>query len=275
MDDIDIDDFTVDNILDPLMSFLSSVLPPAAMYFIRPLITYSLALLSALVRFGLTAAHSENWDTQKILPPLITVLMAYLALVSFYRTTGWMLRTVFWCFKWGGIIASLAGLAGYLLATQGNADAVGGIGGGGAIPMIMSALLGMFSEDAQRGRAGGGKSKSNPGLAAKPRRRRDKAQEREQPKAWESWDKHREHKDWQHGAEAEYRDEAARMNEGVQEAVMKVAEVVQGALKESWWGTIKNAVEGSGLVGSAGMRDEEAGSDQRAKRKKEGRAGSR
>ena len=106
--DVDIDDFTVRNVLEPLLGFPSSVLPPAAFSIVQPLVTYSLAFLSALFHFVSSIASAQGWDSQKILPPLITLLMAYLALVSFYRTTGWMIRTAFWFVKWGGILAALA-----------------------------------------------------------------------------------------------------------------------------------------------------------------------
>ena len=87
--------------------------------------------------------------------------------------------------------------------------------------------------------------------------------EGQRPKAWESWDKHREHRDWQYSAEADYRDEAARMTEGVQEAVQKVAGLVQGAMGSGWWQTIKNAVENSGLM----KANTEGGEGARSKRK--------
>ena len=102
-----------------------------------------------------------------------------------------------------------------------------------------------------------------------------KQKEKEGPKAWESWDKHREHRDWQYSAEAEYRDEAARMNEGVQEAVQKVAGFVQGALGSGWWETVKKTVEGSGLVGTDDAKDRESRSKRGAKEEAKGRAGTR
>lgn len=270
--DVDIDDFTVQNILEPLLNYLSSVLPPPIFTIVRPLVTYSLALLSAFFHFVSALSSSQSWDAQKILPPLITLLMAYLALVSFYRTTGWMLRTAFWFVKWGGILAALAAGAGYLLGTQGNADAVGGLGGG-VLSMLGSALLGMLNEDTAQGR--NTRRRAGAGAAApKPRSQpRKQKEQKERPKAWESWDKHREHRDWQYSAEAEYRDEAARMNEGVQEAVQKVAGFVQGALGSGWWETVKKTVEGSGLVGTDDAKDRESRSKRGAKEEVKGRAG--
>ena len=82
MADYDFDDAAIQNFLDPLFSYLSSVLPGPVYSIVESLITHSLALLSALFNFVTTVASAQNWDAQKILPPLITLLAAYLALLS-------------------------------------------------------------------------------------------------------------------------------------------------------------------------------------------------
>ena len=101
--------------------------------------------ISALFHFVSALSSAQSWDSQKILPPLITLLAAYLALVSFYRTTGWMIRTAFAFVKWGGIIATLAAGAGYFMANagQGQGDGVGLAGG--ILPMVGNAVFGMLS----------------------------------------------------------------------------------------------------------------------------------
>ena len=141
--------------------------------------------------------------------------------------------------------------------------------------MLGNALLGVLNEDTSPARARttrrrDGAGTSGPNARTGTRKQREK---KERPKAWESWDKHREHRDWQYDAGAEYRDEAARMNEGVQEAVQKVAGFVQSALGSGWWETVKSAVEGSGVAGTGGDIKE----DRRSKRKEDakGRGGSR
>ncbi|KAI0326836.1 hypothetical protein GY45DRAFT_1356015 [Cubamyces sp. BRFM 1775] len=254
MADYPVDDTLMERVLDPILSFLSSVLPPPVYTLVESLITHSLTLLSALFKFVLTLVNAPEWDAQRILPPLITLLAAYLALVSFYRTTGWMIRTAFWFVKWGGILSILAAGAGYFMGNA-NANGENGVGapfGGGLLSMLGGALLGMLNENGSdqdsRGSRSTRKSRTRAGASA-PRTRAQTRKEKEKarPKAWEGWDKHRE---WQYNAEAAGREDAARINEGVQEAVQKVVGVVQEAIGTGWWETVKNAVEGSGLVGS-------------------------
>ncbi|OSC99388.1 hypothetical protein PYCCODRAFT_1460785 [Trametes coccinea BRFM310] len=279
MANLDVDETFLDNILDPLFSFLSSVLPPQVYTIVESLVSHSVALIAALFKFVLTLVNAESWDAQKILPPLITLLAAYLALVSFYRTTGWMIRTAFWFVKWGGIIGMLAAGAGYFMGNA-NANGENGVGNplnGGLLSFFGNALLGMLNQDGQasqnsrstrrsRTNAGG----SGPRTRAQTRKQKEK--EKARPKAWDSWDKHRE---WQYNAEAAGRDDAARMNEGVQEVVQKVVGIVQNAMGTGWWETVKNVVEGNGHVGagSQGSADDSQ-SSRRSKRdtKEQGKA---
>ncbi|KAI0712949.1 hypothetical protein C8T65DRAFT_646231 [Cerioporus squamosus] len=260
--DLDVDTTYLQRFLDPVLNYLSSVLPPPMFSIVETLITHSINLLAALFSLVSSVASSQGWDSQKILPPIITLLMAYLALVSFYRTTGWMIRTTFWFVKWGGILAALAAGAGYFMGTQGNGVGAFNGNGGGLLSLLGSAFLGMFNEDSS---------------SSRPRRQTSARQEKEKerPKAWESWDKHRE---WQYSADAAARDDAARANEGVQEAVQKVAGFVQEALGSGWWETVKSAVEGSGLGGSSGQEGSEPEGSQSKRRTKQdakGRGSSR
>ena len=151
MADYAIDDATIQNILDSLLSFLSSVLPPPIYSIAESLITHSLSVFVALLNFVYTLASAQNWDAQKVLPPLITLLAAYLALVSFYRTTGWMIRMAFAFVKWGFILTTLGGAAGYFFA---NANP-GGNGlamfGDGLLPTLGGMFLDMFNEGKQQG----------------------------------------------------------------------------------------------------------------------------
>ncbi|KAI0351027.1 hypothetical protein OH77DRAFT_978737 [Trametes cingulata] len=274
MVEYDVDDSMLQSFLDPILSFLSSVLPPPIYTIAESLITHSLTLIAALFKFVLTLVNAQSWDAQQILPPLITLLAAYLALVSFYRTTGWMIRTAFWFVKWGGILGALAAGAGYFMG-HANANGENGVGAafnGGILSMLGSALLGMLNEDGQNTSGASRSSRSSRSSrtragATGPRTRAQtrKQKEKERPKAWDSWDKHRE---WQYNAETAGRDNAARMNEGVQEAVQKVLGVVQEAVGTSWWETVKNVVEGSGLVGSNSNQEgrEEAQSQRQSRR---------
>ena len=272
MADYAIDDATIQNILDSLLSFLSSVLPPPIYSIAESLITHSLSVFVALLNFVYTLASAQNWDAQKVLPPLITLLAAYLALISFYRTTGWMIRTAFWFVKWGGILALLSAGAGYFMA-NGGANGVGPFNGGGVLSFFGNALLGLLNgggSDGQAGRAGASRSRAG----AKAKKPTQKQGERERPKAWESWDKHR---DWQYSPDAGTagRDDAARLGEEVQEAVQRVTGLVRDTLGTGWWDAFKNAVEGSGLVGTADSEKDGSRPRRKTKQDAKGRGSSR
>ncbi|KAI0633851.1 hypothetical protein C8Q77DRAFT_818833 [Trametes polyzona] len=281
MADYELDDSIVQRVLDPLFSFLSSVLPPPIYTVAESLISHSVSLLVALAQFVLTLINAQSWDAQKVLPPLITLLAAYLALVSFYRTTGWMIRTAFWFVKWGGILGTLAAGAGYFMGNA-NANGENGLGavfnGGSLLSMLGSALLSMLNDNngqnAGTGSARGSRStrssKSRAGAGA-PRTRAQTRKQKARPKAWEGWDKHQE---WQYNADAAAKEDAARMNDGVQETVQKVMGVVQEAIGTGWWETFKNTVEGSGLVGSQDREDEER-SQRRSTRDTKGKSNTR
>ena len=137
---------------------------------------------------------------------------------------------------------------------------------GGVLSMLGSALLGMLNQD---------KNTPRSQSTRKPRpktRSQTKQKTEERPKAWEGWDKH---KDWQYNADAAARDDAARANEDVQEAVQKVAGFVQSALGSGWWETVKKAAEGSGLLGTARDGAPEGAQSQRKKQDAKGRGSSR
>ncbi|EEB98901.1 hypothetical protein MPER_01509 [Moniliophthora perniciosa FA553] len=123
--------------LDPLLDYLSDNLPPPIYSFIITFASHSLALISALSSLfsTLLRTNPSQWDAQTILPPLIAFLTAYLALVSVYRTTTWMVRTSFWFIKWGTILAVLFGGMGWIMGSGGNA--VGG-------PVVTSSLASLI-----------------------------------------------------------------------------------------------------------------------------------
>jgi hypothetical protein len=76
--------------------------------------------LSALL-LPIITTHPSEWDPQIILPPLITLLSAYLALISIYRTTTWMIRTSIFFIKWGAILAVIVACAGWVV---GNTNSI-------------------------------------------------------------------------------------------------------------------------------------------------------
>lgn len=118
-------DIPLPAVLGPLLDYLDEHLPPELYSFITSFLSHSLTLLTAFISLlsSLLASKPWEWGAQTIIPPLISFLAAYLALVSLYRTTSWIFRTAFWFIKWGMIFAVLAAGAGWYM---GNHDVNGG-----------------------------------------------------------------------------------------------------------------------------------------------------
>jgi hypothetical protein len=229
-------------LLDPVLDYLAAVLPPPFYSTFETLLAHAYTLatsLSALVlslsksiidsRGGPLMDRLEDWwdslDATVILPPLITLLAAYLALVSFYRTSKWMIRTMFAFVKWGFILTTLGTAAGWYLANAnvGGAEA-GGANGVGALGVFQTVggLVNEFLEGhqaQQQHRAS--RSKSNTRSKTKAR-----------PKAYDAWDKHQ---DWQ------YSEQQVEGGEG--SAFAEVQKVVGSMLMGDggWW---KNLAQG-------------------------------
>ena len=114
MDDIRAQDLPA--FLDPLLDFCAEHLPEYIYDVLFTALSYTLLLVSGI--FSLLATLPSwkpwEWDAQKVLPPLISILAAYYTIVSLYRTTGWMLRLGFRIAKWGIILAILASGFGWL-----------------------------------------------------------------------------------------------------------------------------------------------------------------
>ncbi|KAF7321500.1 hypothetical protein MKEN_00670800 [Mycena kentingensis (nom. inval.)] len=168
--------------LDPLLSYLSDVLPHPAYSFLLSILSHVLALASALYTLlvSLLSTHPLQWDAQTVLPPLIALLTSYLAILSVYRTTTWMFRTSFFFLKWGTIFGSFIALASWILAQ--------GAGGGNALAgrgLIGSLLLNMLN----------GEDKNAAGCQRSRNKRKSRNQRKPPPKAWDTWDKQRE---WQY-----------------------------------------------------------------------------
>src|SRR6266404_4915982 len=143
------------NLLEPLLSYISSCLPPPIYNALLTLVAHGLAFISALISLGtaLISSRPSDWDVQKIVPPLITFLAAYLALSSAVRTATWFVRTTTWLIKWGIITAAVSAATTWVF--------VGSNGSGGIVPRVAGTVLDMLygqGQDAtratrQRGRA--------------------------------------------------------------------------------------------------------------------------
>ncbi|TCD65597.1 hypothetical protein EIP91_002444 [Steccherinum ochraceum] len=220
-------------VLELLLDYLSDYLPPTAVDILETLITHLWNLTSsfATLVFTMASSPSTSWSAEKILPPIITLLAAYLALVSFYRTTGWMIRTAFAFVKWGFILSTLGAFAGYILANGAHEAAGNGLGAAGVLPMIGGYVLDWLN----------GAKPSD--ASKKPRTRsgttRTKAQSKSKsrPNAWDSWDRHQ---DWQYTANSQDgRDPAAEVQKVLGDMLGSAQKVVA---ESGWWEVAKGAV---------------------------------
>jgi hypothetical protein len=205
--------------LDPMLDYLSEHLPPELYSFLSSFFTHSLSLLTAFISLvsSLIASKPWEWDAQTILPPLISFLAAYLALVSLYRTTSWMFRTTFWFIKWGTIFGALATGAGWYMGNQ-------GAGGRGAslASTLGATILNMLNGDGQG--------------AASARRPASSRNQDNRPKSWESFEKPRQ-RQYQEGNRGE-ENEAQQIMSDIMAAANRI--LVGGG----WWDTARSVFDG-------------------------------
>ena len=160
--------------LEPLLSYIASCLPPPVSNALLTLLAHGMAFFSALIGLGsaLISSRPSDWDAQKIIPPLITLLAAYLALTSAVRTATWFARMAAWLVKWGFIMAVLSATVAWVIGA--------GNGGGGIVPNLIAMIwdkTGSQGQDAAAGNSRGTRQRS-----------------RSRPQAWDSFD---EHWEWQ------------------------------------------------------------------------------
>lgn len=234
-------------IMDPLLDYLSSRLNPHLYAIVVTVFEQSYALISSLVSLAgtLLSAGPSSWDAQTIIPPLITLLAAYLALVSFYRTTGWMIRMMFGFVKWGFILTTLGGMAGYILANanEGGGNGLGALGSG-----LVSTLGSMFLEmlngqGANTNSKKTSRSSSRSSTAHQNQKSKPKSKQT-RPKVHEPWDRHRQ---WQYSEDAT----AERQGADVQKVIGDILGNAGKFMKESGWydvakGTVEKLVQGLG-----------------------------
>jgi hypothetical protein len=204
--------FALPNLFEPLLSYISSCLPPPVYNALLTLVVHGLSFLSALISLGtaLISSRPSDWDAQKIVPPLITLLAVYLALSSAVRTATWFVRTTTWLIKWGIITAALSVASAWIF------------GGGGLVPSLAGVVLDIFNGRSQD--AAGGPRGSHQRV-------------RERPSAWESYDKHRE---WQY---EEQQWNAADSTSPSQHVQQFVADALQRAKDGSWWSIARGAMQ--------------------------------
>ncbi|KAI0949657.1 hypothetical protein AcW1_009199 [Taiwanofungus camphoratus] len=260
-------------ILDPLLSYLSSVLPPSVYDILVTILSHLISLLTSTLSLvaALASSSPSSWDAQTILSPLITLLAAYLALISFYRTTGWIIRTGAWFMKWGSILTALAAGTGWVLGAA-NANGENGLAGiftgAGILPTLGGLVLDMINGQGQN--AAGG-----PRNARSARTSRSQTQKAPRPKAWEAWDQHR---DWQYNEN----NRPQGNGEGLGTEVQKFIEGVVGAAGQvlsegEWWDAAKGIVDqvGQRLQGTREDGEREPSGRKQPDRKTKSRTGSR
>lgn len=96
------------DVVEPYLRLLQSVVPPQIYSLITTSFSYGLQLLNTL--FNVISVTSPLSAPSTIIPALLTILCAYLALSSLYRTV----KFAFWFAKWGIILGALFSLAGWV-----------------------------------------------------------------------------------------------------------------------------------------------------------------
>ena len=177
MANVDLPQIPLLDFLNPLFSYISSCLPPPVYNALLTLLTHGLAFFSALLGLGtaLITTNPSDWDAQRIIPPLITLLAAYFALTSAVRTATWFVRTTAWLIKWGIITVAVSAALAWCLGT--------GSGGGAIVPGLIGMVSDMLNGRWQDAAAGASAASRSSYQRSKPR-----------PRPWDSFEQHRE---WQ------------------------------------------------------------------------------
>lgn len=236
--------------LDPLLDYLSDRLPAPLFSFVLSFLSHTLLLLTALLSLiqSLIASRPWEWDAQTIIPPVISILSAYLALYSLYRTTGWVFRTFFWFVKWGVILAAVFAGLGWYTAVQTNGA------GGSSLISGMGGILNILNGESQ--------GTGSTGSAHKRTRTTSQSYTGSPPKSWDSFDKHRYWQSQQrNGREG---------NDAQQIMSDIVATASQRLIESGWWNTARSV-----LVGAAVDQGRTGRAESDAKRNKRQRGTSR
>ncbi|KAF9227296.1 hypothetical protein BS17DRAFT_458016 [Gyrodon lividus] len=210
--------------LDTMLDYLAERLPPVLYSFLISFLSHSLALLTAFISLvsSLIASKPWEWDAQTILPPLISFLAAYVALISLYRTTSWIFRTTFWFMKWGTIFGVLAAGAGWYM---GNQDAGGrGTGLASSLGGIILNILNREGQDV----AG-----SHPPQSPQTPRNQEN-----HPKPWESFEEHQQRQYRKGSQDRKGENEAQQIMSNIMAAANRI--LVEGG----WWDAAQNIFAG-------------------------------
>jgi hypothetical protein len=163
----------ISQIVNPLLQYLKASLPPPLYSFIVNGLSYTLTAVTAIARLSRTLIdkNPSEWNTTAMLPPIITILAAYMALASLYRTASWMIRITIFFLKWGSIIGIVMVIAQY------------------------------FASDGRQNQGGNGRG-IFVGLSEGGISNRNKYRQSTKPKPWDSF---KTHEEWQYEQRRETR----------------------------------------------------------------------
>jgi hypothetical protein len=192
----------------PVLEFLSVNLPSPLYVLLLKVLSHSLGAITALTNLcrSLLSSSPANWNAQTLLPPIITILAAYLALASLYRTTSWLIRLIFWFMKWGTLLGIFMGAVGYLMAV-GNA-----VGNQGPIPFLGGYAADLFSNQFRHPRS------------ARQSNSQSRKAKMKKPAAREAFERH----------EAYLRQNQVQQ-ENVYESMKMIADAASYVFTSNWW----------------------------------------
>lgn len=104
-------------ILDPLLQYLQANLPPPLYSFIVSALSHTFTVVTAIIPLftALIDKNPSEWSTIAFLPPIMTIIAAYLAISTFYRTASWLIRVTFFFLKWASIVGIVMAIAQYFV----------------------------------------------------------------------------------------------------------------------------------------------------------------
>ncbi|KAF4567738.1 hypothetical protein EYR40_006743 [Pleurotus pulmonarius] len=251
--------------LDPVLEMLSDRLPEPVFNLFINILAHGIALFTALLSFlgVLLRTNPFEWDAQTVLPPLITLLSAYLALITLYRTTGWIFRTVLAFIKWGLIFTALGVAGGWYIAGGAN-------GGNGLGSLGLASSIGRFILDSLNGpqeNVPGNQGSRTRTTSSRSSRTRGN-QRAERPKPWESFDRHQQ---WRTQNAGQVQD-----GDDVQQVLGSMVGAAAKVVRENgWWEAAKNTVEGIVNAPSDDNAENSGRGNPRSTRSRTGRATTR
>lgn len=202
---------------DYILVYIYETLPAPLYSLLFNILANSLALFTALQTL-VTSLISLSWDAQTLLPPLIGIFTAYLALLSLYRTTSWVLRTSVWIIKWGIILGALMAGAGWCMGNRAERSIVNY----GFVSNVGGFVLDMIN--------GEGQDVSRSRSKSRVRNSRPSRSPNKKPKVWESFKRHRE---WQNQEKAAVTDKKTSLPQIFNDLVVGVASKAVGG--SGWW----------------------------------------